>query len=121
MHLYLKRALRGAIISPLVLGSGLLLAAGVGQAHAQAAHMTSNLTSTATPQVLQLASDVTLLANGLYRWTFTLSNPIGNSTQNSARSAAGPQCRRCPRAPTTRSPSSRAPYVRPVVAQASMR
>src|SRR5262249_33692564 len=69
------------IVLPFVLGSALLLGAGVGQAQAQAAHMTSNLTSTATPQVLQLVSDVSPLANGLYRWTFTLTNPIGNTTR----------------------------------------
>jgi hypothetical protein len=91
MHHYLKRAVRGAMVSPFVLGSGLLLGAGMGQAHAQAAHMTSNLTSTATAQVLQLASDVVPLANGLYRWTFTLSNPIGNTTRVRFFTAA-PNC-----------------------------
>ena len=82
MHLYLKRALRGAIITPLVFGSTLLLGAGVGQAHAQgAAHLDSTLTSTATLQVLRLATDVFPLGNGLFRWNFTLTNPIGNTTR----------------------------------------
>jgi hypothetical protein len=81
MHHYLKRALRGALLSPLVLSTGLVLGVGANQAQGQAAHMDSLLTSTGTSQVLQLASDVVPLGNGLYRWSFRLANPIGNASR----------------------------------------
>ncbi len=89
MPCYWKRAIRGALVSPLLLGA--ILALGSGPAHGQAAHMDSTLTSTRTPQVLQLASDVFPLGNGLFRWQFTLTNPLGNTSRVRFFTAA-PNC-----------------------------
>jgi hypothetical protein len=81
MRHYLNRAHRGALLSPLLLGGALLATAGAGPAQAQSAQMDSTLTSTQTAQVLQLRSTVFPLGNGLYRWQFTLTNPIGNTSR----------------------------------------
>jgi pimeloyl-ACP methyl ester carboxylesterase len=91
MHHYLSRALRGAAVSPVMLGAALLLGGGVGSARGQAAHLDSLLTSTGTPQVLQLSTDVFPLGNGLFRWQFTLTNPIGNTSRIRFFTAA-PNC-----------------------------
>jgi pimeloyl-ACP methyl ester carboxylesterase len=80
---YLERAARGRgiVVSSGLIGVVLTLGAGAGQAYGQAAHLDSTLTSTRTLQVLQLSSDVAPLGNGLYRWSFTLTNPIGNTSR----------------------------------------
>jgi pimeloyl-ACP methyl ester carboxylesterase len=83
MRHYLEHAARwrGTVVSPWLIGVALMLGAGVGQASGQAAHLSSTLTSTRTFQVLQLSSDVVPLGNGLYRWSFTLTNPLGNTAR----------------------------------------
>src|SRR5688572_5103214 len=81
MRHYLTRAPRGALLSPLLLGGTLLATAGIGPVHGQSAQMDSTLTSTQTAQVLLLRSTVFPLGNGLHRWQFTLTNPIGNTTR----------------------------------------
>jgi pimeloyl-ACP methyl ester carboxylesterase len=92
MRRYLDRAARwrGAVVSPLLL-STVLLGVGVGRASAQAAHLDSTLTSTLTPQVILLSTDVFPLGNGLFRWSFTLTNPIGNTSRIRFFTAA-PNC-----------------------------
>src|SRR5881296_3562278 len=93
MRRYLERAApwRGAVVSPLLLGTSILLGVGVGQAHGQAAHLDSTLTSTRTAQVILLSTDVFPLGNGLYRWSFTLTNPLGNTSRIRFFTAA-PNC-----------------------------
>src|SRR5438034_8229176 len=93
MRRYLERAARwrGAVVSPLLLSTSLLLGLGVGQAYGQAAHLDSTLTSTRTSQVILLSTDVFPLGNGLYRWSFTLTNPIGNTSRIRFFTAA-PNC-----------------------------
>jgi pimeloyl-ACP methyl ester carboxylesterase len=93
MRRYLERAARwrGAVVSPLLLGASLLMGLGAGQASAQAAHLDSSLTSTRTAQVILLSSDVFPLGNGLYRWSFTLTNPLGNTSRIRFFTAA-PNC-----------------------------
>jgi pimeloyl-ACP methyl ester carboxylesterase len=83
MRHYLERAARGrgTVVSPWLIGVVLTLGAGAGQAYGQAAHLDSTLTSTRTLQVLPLSSDVAPLGNGLHRWSFTLTNPIGNTSR----------------------------------------
>ena len=93
MRHYLNRAARwrGTVLSSWLIGAALTPSAGVGQAYGQAAHLDSTLTSTRTFQVLQLSTNVALLPNGLYRWSFTLTNPIGNSSRVRFFTAA-PSC-----------------------------
>ena len=55
------------------------------------------------------------------RLTAHQNRPIGKATQNAARSTAMENTIRSPRKLTTRTPISRAPTVRPVVAQATVR
>jgi pimeloyl-ACP methyl ester carboxylesterase len=82
---------RGTVVSPWLIAVALTLGVGAGQAYGQAAHLDSTLTSTGTFQVLRLSSDVAPLGNGLYRWSFTLTNPIGNTSRVRFFTAA-PNC-----------------------------
>jgi pimeloyl-ACP methyl ester carboxylesterase len=84
-----RSAGRGTVVPLLLMGAVLLL--GGRPSYGQAAHMDSTLTSTHTFQVLQLSTDVVPLGNGLYRWSFTLTNPLGNRARGRFFTAA-PNC-----------------------------
>ena len=91
MRHYLEAAARwrGTVVPLLLMGAALFL--GGRPSYGQAAHLDSTLTSTRTFQVLQLSTDVVPLGNGLYRWSFTLTNPIGNTSRIRFFTAA-PNC-----------------------------
>jgi pimeloyl-ACP methyl ester carboxylesterase len=93
MHHYLKRVVHShaRVVSQWVIGSALVMGAGVGQAYGQAATFDSTLTSTRTAQVLLLNTNVSQLPNGQYRWTFRLTNPVGNTSRIRFFTAA-PNC-----------------------------
>ena len=78
-------------ISSWTIATALVLSAGMERGYAQTVTFDTQLTSTQTPQVLRLNTSVTPIGNGLFRWRFTLENPLTN-TERIRFFTAAPNC-----------------------------